>query len=531
MHRYTNLRGLVGDKQTPQYTYGVVSDVGETMTATKEPYDKYCRYTLVDPSILDGRACAGVLNVGFRLTVFSNDKAKLPKVLKIGDVIRLHRVICQKYGNDQRMVATARIDHRGFSFLLLDGAPGSSFDAYQSSHEKNSPISIEQRDNINTLRNWYVHNYKPAHENANRNEQLSTIGQRAGVDVRASVDFGNGQPGKKVRKLFEDINALNLCFSCICKVFHKEFVDAAEGKMLQLLVWDSTSCPQLSQINMLEGISGRYSWERRLGANGLKTLPDYGSVLAVVARDRTAYEPLLEITEGQWVILRRVYSKSYFGRLEIEFSSFSSVRILPVFDTEVQNLEERYRQVLLSRCNPMSDSRWIPPQLSNQTPRVTRTTEIGRFPFCSLRQCLQGTTGMHFKIAARVVGISPNQLEHACVPEWEGGPLIFAVSLCLEDSTGRLDAHLVKGHAVYFFNGVLPADFRHDTGARDALAKRIDLLLGFQPGGFQNAQDIRERALVTGSRTSLWADPPWLELCLEKIGDTSFIISLSQLVV
>ena len=529
--QYTNLGGLVGDKKTSQCTFGVVTDWTHIQVASREPYHSYCRYTLIDPSVLV-EGTSGATNRGFRLTVFAEKGENLPQVRKMGDIMRLHRVISEKYGPEQRMVATARIDHRGFSFILIDGAPGSSFEAYQSSHgQNNSLVGLEQRTDVNTLRTWYERynaSLDPGqrhqnHDVSHANDQNAVQRHQADQELRGDVvgmENMSYPGGKRDRKLFEDIEGPSQCFDSVCKVFHKAFVDFAGGRMLQLLVWDTTLCSQVTKINLMEFISARYSWERRLGEKGLGILPEHGSVLVVIAKDHSAYEPLLEVQEGQWIILRRVSSKCYYGRIEIEFTSNSSVRILQVFDLEVRNLQERYRQGLLSRISQTGDSPWVPPELLHQRPRVTRIQEAANISYSPLRHCLRGHSGMRFRVAARVVGICPYQLEYACVPVTEGGPFMFAVSFCLEDSTGRLDAYLVKDHAVHFFNDLQPADLRQDVHTRTELGKLFDRLLGIQPGGFQRQ---------AGSRAPIWVDPPWLELCIQKVDDL-FIIFSSALV-
>ncbi|NXF98085.1 POTE1 protein, partial [Eubucco bourcierii] len=184
----------------PKYAYtslnqlkdGTIVNLYGVVKFFKPPYvskgTDYCSVvTLVDPS-----------NAKLTCTLFSGNVHSLPKIYKVGDIVRFHRIKIREYNGQMQGITSG-----GFASLTFDGTVG-------------SPIIPRTSSKVYTF----------------MEEELKTIKElRAWAASNLSI---SGPPAK-----LSDVQPM-LFFDLTCQLVGKARVD---GSSFLLKVWDGTKCP------------------------------------------------------------------------------------------------------------------------------------------------------------------------------------------------------------------------------------------------------------------------------------------------
>ncbi|KAM6419066.1 protection of telomeres protein 1 isoform 1-T2 [Pluvialis apricaria] len=184
----------------PKYVYtplnhlkdGTIVNLYGVVKFFKPPYvskgTDYCSVvTLVDPS-----------NVKLTCTLFNGNLDSLPKIYKVGDIVRFHRIKIREYNGQMQGITSV-----GFASLTFDGTVGAPVVPRTSS--KVYTFMDEEQKTIEELRVWAASN-------------LSISGPAA--------KLSGVQP--------------MLFFDLTCQLVGKAKVD---GSSFLLKVWDGTKCP------------------------------------------------------------------------------------------------------------------------------------------------------------------------------------------------------------------------------------------------------------------------------------------------
>ncbi|NXL63596.1 POTE1 protein, partial [Chordeiles acutipennis] len=184
----------------PKYVYtplnhlkdGTIVNLYGIVKFFKPPYvskgTDYCSVvTLVDPS-----------NVKLTCTLFNGNLDSLPKIYKVGDIVRFHRIKIREYNGQMQGITSA-----GFASLTFDGTVGAPVVPRTSS--KVYTFMDEEQKTIEELRIWAASN-------------LSISGPAAKLS---------------------DVQPM-LFFDLTCQLIGKAKVD---GSSFLLKVWDGTKCP------------------------------------------------------------------------------------------------------------------------------------------------------------------------------------------------------------------------------------------------------------------------------------------------
>ncbi|XP_009898516.1 protection of telomeres protein 1 [Dryobates pubescens] len=184
----------------PKYAYtslnqlkdGTIVNLYGVVKFFKPPYvskgTDYCSVvTLVDPS-----------NAKLTCTLFSGNLDSLPKIYKVGDVVRFHRIKIREYNGQMQGITSG-----GFASLTFDGTVGTPIVPRTSS--KVYTFTDEEVKTVKELRAWAASN-------------LSISGPAA--------KLSGVQP--------------MLFFDLTCQLIGKAKVD---GSSFLLKVWDGTKCP------------------------------------------------------------------------------------------------------------------------------------------------------------------------------------------------------------------------------------------------------------------------------------------------
>ncbi|XP_053878866.1 protection of telomeres protein 1 isoform X1 [Malaclemys terrapin pileata] len=193
----------------PKYTYtplnhlkdGTIVNLYGAVKFFKPPYiskgTDYCSVvTIVDQS-----------NVKLTCTLFNGNLDALPKIYKIGDIVRFHRIKIREYNKQMQGITGI-----GFASLTFDGTVGAPIVPRTSS--KSYSFTEEEQKTIEELRTWAASN-------------LSVCGPTA--------KLSGVQP--------------MLFFDLTCQLVGKAEVD---GSSFLLKVWDGTKCPHPSWKVLVE---------------------------------------------------------------------------------------------------------------------------------------------------------------------------------------------------------------------------------------------------------------------------------------
>ncbi|XP_065411611.1 protection of telomeres protein 1 isoform X4 [Chrysemys picta bellii] len=193
----------------PKYTYtplnhlkdGTIVNLYGAVKFFKPPYiskgTDYCSVvTIVDQS-----------NVKLTCTLFNGNLDALPKIYKIGDIVRFHRIKIREYNKQMQGITGI-----GFASLTFDGTVGAPIVPRTSS--KSYSFTEEEQKTIEELRTWAASN-------------LSVCGPTAKLS---------------------DVQPM-LFFDLTCQLVGKAEVD---GSSFLLKVWDGTKCPHPSWKVLVE---------------------------------------------------------------------------------------------------------------------------------------------------------------------------------------------------------------------------------------------------------------------------------------
>ncbi|NXG21180.1 POTE1 protein, partial [Grallaria varia] len=210
----------------PKYVYtplnrlkdGTIVNLYGVVKFFKPPYvskgTDYCSVvTLVDPS-----------NVKLTCTLFNGNLDSLPKIYKIGDIVRFHRIKIREYNGQMQGITSG-----GFASLTFDGTVGAPVVPRTSSRVYT--FTDEEHKTIEDLRVWAASNVS----NSGSAAKLSGV-----------------QP--------------MLFFDLTCQLVGKAKVD---GSSFLLKIWDGTKCPYPSwkvpvEAKDLEGEKSRLRQLRNL---------------------------------------------------------------------------------------------------------------------------------------------------------------------------------------------------------------------------------------------------------------------------
>ncbi|XP_013880270.1 protection of telomeres protein 1 isoform X2 [Austrofundulus limnaeus] len=133
-------------------------------------------------------------------TIFCENLEDHPKIFKIGDIIRMHRVKVKSYNNSVTLVSTF-----GFSVVTFDGSVGGALEPRTSS--KSFSFTEEDRQTVEELRSW-------------------AAGHVLGPSVLSAVPLSDVQ--------------LTGYFDLTCQLLAKATI---QNNCTLLRVWDGTKCP------------------------------------------------------------------------------------------------------------------------------------------------------------------------------------------------------------------------------------------------------------------------------------------------
>ncbi|XP_025907451.1 protection of telomeres protein 1 isoform X1 [Nothoprocta perdicaria] len=198
--RSTRASEMTSVSVAPKYVYtplnhlkgGTVVNLYGIVKFFKPPYvskgTDYCSVvTVVDPS-----------NAKLTCTLFSGNLDSLPKIYKIGDIVRFHRIKIREYNGQMQGITSG-----GFASLTFDGTVGAPIVPRASS--KLYTFLDEEQKTIEELRAWAVSN-------------LTISGPTAKLSGVQPMMF----------------------FDLTCQLVGKARVD---GSSFLLKVWDGTKCP------------------------------------------------------------------------------------------------------------------------------------------------------------------------------------------------------------------------------------------------------------------------------------------------
>ncbi|XP_072050593.1 uncharacterized protein [Amphiura filiformis] len=156
--------------------------------------DYFMALTLIDPSLTSDR--------GLKCNLFRRELKSLPKVLRVGDIVRLHCIKVQLYNNELQAVCNP-----GFASLVFDGRMGTPLKPRSSSAEYT--VTQQDKDKVRGLQRW------------------------ANTVMRSSEGLSN--PSRTLSDVF-----IGQYFDLTCQVVAKALLPSESAVLLK--VWDGTKC-------------------------------------------------------------------------------------------------------------------------------------------------------------------------------------------------------------------------------------------------------------------------------------------------
>ncbi|XP_073508183.1 protection of telomeres protein 1 [Phyllobates terribilis] len=364
-YTYTPLDQLV--ESTVANVYGVV-------TFFKLPYRSkgtdYCSIiTIVDQS-----------NVKLKCTFFSGSQASLPKIYKIGDIVRFHRMKIQKFNNEFQGISSS-----GFSALVFEGTVDGPL-VPRTSSERYS-FTTEDQKIIEILRHWQM------------GLQQFSSSRRKLSDV---------QPGQY--------------FDLICQLVAKAEFDKAS---YLLKVWDGTKC------------ASRY-WKVFVEDDALKGNRDFISQLQNISIDILVYDNHVELAKsleiGSYIVIQNIHAKlqsaadtNQVHDTYVEFHLHGGtgygrgISVPPENDSDVKELQKVLDAVDLIETQPVFDATTSDSQLGQmsapfdalercQQLSVTVLPSYLQWRITSLADITKSKAPQKFRIRARLKSFQPHHL-------------------------------------------------------------------------------------------------------------------------
>ncbi|KAM4676437.1 protection of telomeres protein 1 [Discoglossus pictus] len=370
----------------PKYFYtpldqlkgGVVVNLFGVVTFFKPPYRSkgtdYCFVvTVVDQS-----------NIKLKCLLFSGNLDTLPKIYKVGDIVRFHRIKIQNFNNEIQGITSS-----GFSALVFDGTVGSPITPRTSSKTYN--FTAEDQKTVEVLREWAAVN-------------LNSSGSRVKLADVQPVQF----------------------FDVICQLVGKAEVDKSS---YLLKVWDGTKYASPTWKVCVEDDA----------LEGDRTLLQQLQALTV---DILVYDNHVEVAKllkvGSYIVIHSVHAKLHAVNNEntnsyMEFhlhggtSYGRGITVLPENHYDVQELQKFLDSVdlqeyqclndisqleLSSSLKPPSGQELLPSDVlkRRQQLSVTALTAHQQWEITPLRTVIKNKAPQKYRIRARLRRFEPQNL-------------------------------------------------------------------------------------------------------------------------
>ncbi|XP_078077329.1 protection of telomeres protein 1 [Mustelus asterias] len=377
------------------YTYVPLNQIKDGVTVNvygvvkffKPPYrskgtDFCSTVTIVDAS--NGR---------LNCVLFNGNSDLLPKIYKVGDVVRFHRIKIQEFNKELQAVNAA-----GFSALTFDGTPGASLKPRTSS--KSYQFTTTDQLTVEELRRW-----------ANVNLSIH----------KPTVKLSEVKPAEY--------------FDLTCQLIAKAVVDHSS---VLLKVWDGTKCPHTL-------------WQIPVDMNTLEGDPADIHRLCKLSADVLVYDNHVgaanSLKVGTYVTIHNIHTK--FATLNTEKPSRSldtapgmefhlhggtsygrGITVLPEDCSDVQQLRQSLESALLADQDSLGDltlleilntsSRSSAPERATAThverchqESATVLTAHQHIKSTSIQEVMDQTPPQKYRIRAKMVNYQPQALHQS----------------------------------------------------------------------------------------------------------------------
>uniref|UniRef100_A0A8C5TIC0 Protection of telomeres protein 1 n=1 Tax=Malurus cyaneus samueli TaxID=2593467 RepID=A0A8C5TIC0_9PASS len=353
----------------PKYVYtplnhlkdGTIVNLYGVVKFFKPPYvskgTDYCSVvTLVDPS-----------EVKLTCTLFNGNLDSLPKIYKVGDIVRFHRIKIRKYNGQMQGVTSA-----GFASLTFDGTVGAPVVPRTSS--KVYTFMDEEQKTIEELRLW------------------------------AASNIPTSEPAAKLSGVRPMV-----FFDLTCQLIGKAKVD---GSSFLLKVWDGTKCPYPTWKVPVE--------EKYLEGEKLRLYHLRNLTVDILVYDN--HVQLAEsLTIGSFLRIYGIHTKQASADSEdvshIQFHLHGGtcygrgIGVLPESNPDVQELKEFLESVDLlgSQNNESMCSMELDGPFSN----ITVLTDHQHLSNTDLKTITNSTAPQQFRIRAKLRTYKPQKLHQS----------------------------------------------------------------------------------------------------------------------
>lgn len=486
--------------------FGIVTEWDDARRTKSDDWMK--NFGLIDISLLE-EDMAAVKYI--KLSVFSTQRDLLPRVLEVGDIIRLHRAYIEHYKSKPQIVASvsetpSRFTSHRASFCVFRAKPRAGEDPMRPYHLSSKTYHYDERVGkiIEVLREYST-------SGVWRKAPLSSEQIKYRRMIRSIIS--TSEEGV----VFADLVALVLQVERIPKP-HPANVETC------LWVWDGTDMPPYPQATTTtssdvsgsseDGEVGWFPFKPQGMQDHMQILgiPRMGTAMPVFVRNPDVVDLP---SPGNWIRLRNCGFCIVAGQLQGVLT--------PRSKWLVQDEEEELLSLYEARVVENNTSAWAPPFPDLWATRVE--PQHRERPLTSLRQVevdaqLDGSTPKAFRCLVRIYAVWPSlaNLQAACVQastcgkaaEMEGYTVdgedwLYAMRFRLYDGTGSfLDANLFGKDGTNFFKHILPPqDLTKDAKAVERLNSAVKSLLG----GWTNSPKTTEVQSTTAT---------WMEVCLKS---------------
>ncbi|XP_067855927.1 protection of telomeres protein 1 isoform X2 [Heptranchias perlo] len=344
---------------------GVTVNVYGVVKFFKPPYrskgtDFCSTVTIVDPS-------NGKLNC----VLFSGNADLLPKIYKVGDVVRFHRIKIQEFNQELQAISAV-----GFSALIFDGTLGAPMKPRTSS--KSYQFTATDQQTVEGLRRW-----------ANANLSIH----------KSSIKLSEVKPAEY--------------FDLTCQLIAKAAVDRSA---VLLKVWDGTKCPHPL-------------WQIPVDMNALEGDPADIQRLCKLTVDVLVYDNHIKAANslkvGSYLRIHNIHAKlatpssekqsgSLATEPELEFhlhggtSYGRGITVLPETCSDLQQLKQFLESALSADQDSLGDLTLLAMLNTSRGPSVLTAHQHIRAT--SLQEVLGQTPPHKYRIRAKLVNYEPKAL-------------------------------------------------------------------------------------------------------------------------
>ncbi|KAK9811666.1 hypothetical protein WJX72_008016 [[Myrmecia] bisecta] len=455
--------------------------------------DWVCNITVTDPTTV--LLPLGSLQGGVEVLVFGAEAA-LPRLRKIGDIIRLHRISVNHYHDKLQLVGKVC---RPLQYCLFEG-------------------DSEDQAPYQTSSSTYTHD-----------EHSRTILASLRAFQRSLQADHPGHIGGSTAYLrrIKDVRPKDF-FDIVCRVL------AVEGDSLNdgvLHVWDGTDAMPFPpgfdsregpQENLGSTAESDQAWQSARprflplqdSAGILVELPVSGTALPIVMFNMHTIKykdlsdaPSLKVplpAAGAWVKLRNVGAWVVKGQLQGFFHA--STKWAP-WQPDQEATEEHSKRIAQNNV-----AGWAPGSLDDMLARTQHTQ-----PFASLRQ-VQSAAGAgiprKFRCLARIIEHLPEDVRDFCSTKASCGlpreGYMYTVKLRLQDATAELDVLLFGEDGATFFQAVPPQDLHASPDAAGLLEGRASGRASGRARTLRRLRVLEQAAPMPGLRRLAFAMVAWL---------------------